>query len=204
MMQAAQHRADAHGCVCNQIVPRSVIGTAYRACWRIGDARTERNGRTRRVVAGRPFLQERPQPEALDRLIQAHGQRCGPGREANRDGPPRHRSPRVVATASSRRSATCTSPEPNRCAMKRNGLLASAGDRCDPRALLRLAQLLEGVLGLQRGTPRFMPLAREDLDQKASSTAKTTSCSCSGTKRCTGPRGGRYCITSGGKKRYTR
>lgn len=28
------------------------------------------------------------------------------------------------------------------------------------------------------------------------------SCPCSGSKVCVGPRGGRYCITSGGKKRY--
>ena len=33
--------------------------------------------------------------------------------------------------------------------------------------------------------------------------AKTdTGCPCSGSKLCTGPRGGRYCITSGGNKRY--
>jgi hypothetical protein len=30
----------------------------------------------------------------------------------------------------------------------------------------------------------------------------TSLCPCSGTKNCTGPRGGSYCITSGGKKRY--
>lgn len=29
-----------------------------------------------------------------------------------------------------------------------------------------------------------------------------SSCSCSGFTSCYGPRGGRYCITSGGKKRY--
>jgi len=28
------------------------------------------------------------------------------------------------------------------------------------------------------------------------------SCKCAGSKVCIGPRGGRYCITSGGKKRY--
>jgi hypothetical protein len=28
------------------------------------------------------------------------------------------------------------------------------------------------------------------------------SCPCSGTRVCVGPRGGRYCITSGGRKRY--
>ncbi len=46
-----------------------------------------------------------------------------------------------------------------------NGPRASAGDRCDARPLLRLTQLLEDVLGPQRGAPRFMPLAREDLDR---------------------------------------
>jgi len=30
----------------------------------------------------------------------------------------------------------------------------------------------------------------------------TSSCSCSGSQVCIGPRGGRYCITSGGNKRY--
>lgn len=29
-----------------------------------------------------------------------------------------------------------------------------------------------------------------------------SSCPCSGSRVCIGPRGGRYCITSGGKKRY--
>jgi hypothetical protein len=28
------------------------------------------------------------------------------------------------------------------------------------------------------------------------------SCNCTSSKVCVGPRGGRYCITSGGKKRY--
>ena len=31
-----------------------------------------------------------------------------------------------------------------------------------------------------------------------------TGCPCNGNKLCTGPRGGRYCITSGGNKRYTK
>lgn len=31
-----------------------------------------------------------------------------------------------------------------------------------------------------------------------------SSCPCSGSKLCVGPRGGRYCITSGGNKRYTK
>ncbi len=30
----------------------------------------------------------------------------------------------------------------------------------------------------------------------------TGTCSCSSAKVCVGPRGGRYCITSGGNKRY--
>lgn len=30
----------------------------------------------------------------------------------------------------------------------------------------------------------------------------TSGCPCSGSRNCTGPRGGRYCITSGGNKRY--
>ena len=30
----------------------------------------------------------------------------------------------------------------------------------------------------------------------------SSSCPCSGSKVCVGPRGGRYCITNGGNKRY--
>jgi len=33
-------------------------------------------------------------------------------------------------------------------------------------------------------------------------TVASQSCPCSGSKVCVGPRGGRYCITSGGNKRY--
>lgn len=36
-------------------------------------------------------------------------------------------------------------------------------------------------------------------------TAKpSTSCPCSGTKLCTGPRGGRYCYSATGRKQYQR
>lgn len=39
---------------------------------------------------------------------------------------------------------------------------------------------------------------------KGAPATPSMSCPCSGTKYCVGPRGGRYCITSGGKKRYAR
>lgn len=39
---------------------------------------------------------------------------------------------------------------------------------------------------------------------KLSGNSATSSCPCSGTKYCVGPRGGSYCITSGGKKQYAK
>lgn len=39
---------------------------------------------------------------------------------------------------------------------------------------------------------------------KPKQTKPAVSCPCSGTKYCVGPRGGQYCITSGGKKRYAK
>lgn len=38
--------------------------------------------------------------------------------------------------------------------------------------------------------------------QVISSAEDTAQCPCSGADNCTGPRGGTYCITEGGKKRY--
>ena len=38
--------------------------------------------------------------------------------------------------------------------------------------------------------------------KKAPKHAVTSTCPCSGAHVCVGPRGGRYCITAGGKKRY--
>lgn len=38
--------------------------------------------------------------------------------------------------------------------------------------------------------------------QRSAPTAREYSCACSGHNVCIGPRGGRYCITSGGNKRY--
>ena len=39
-------------------------------------------------------------------------------------------------------------------------------------------------------------------ESKRSQRSYNSSCSCSSNSVCTGPRGGRYCITSGGSKRY--
>lgn len=39
---------------------------------------------------------------------------------------------------------------------------------------------------------------------KAAGAQATSSCPCSGTKLCVGPRGGKYCIAPSGKKRYSR
>ena len=37
---------------------------------------------------------------------------------------------------------------------------------------------------------------------RGSDSGSSRSCPCSGRNVCTGPRGGRYCMTSGGNKRY--
>jgi|688.fasta_scaffold613829_2 hypothetical protein len=39
---------------------------------------------------------------------------------------------------------------------------------------------------------------------KAKPATSAQSCPCSGTKYCVGPRGGHYCITSSGTKRYAK
>lgn len=46
-----------------------------------------------------------------------------------------------------------------------------------------------------RGLAGGIPAHRKDAEPGES-------CSCRSKRVCTGPRGGRYCITSGGKKRY--
>ena len=39
---------------------------------------------------------------------------------------------------------------------------------------------------------------------KAPINTASNSCPCSGSKLCTGPKGGKFCYTAGGKKRYQR
>lgn len=38
--------------------------------------------------------------------------------------------------------------------------------------------------------------------QSLATSAVSSECSCSGGKLCTGPRGGKYCVTAGGNKSY--
>lgn len=57
--------------------------------------------------------------------------------------------------------------------------------------------MLATVLGLNSAVA-----AENAASKKAPKKAVASSCPCSGTKLCVGPRGGRYCVTSGGKKRY--
>lgn len=57
--------------------------------------------------------------------------------------------------------------------------------------ILAIALLLAGIAATTSAEP-----------QKAKQETPAYTCPCSGTKLCTGPRGGRYCITSGGTKRY--
>lgn len=44
--------------------------------------------------------------------------------------------------------------------------------------------------------------SRSSKPRRASPAYSSGSCPCSGSRICIGPRGGRYCITSGGNKRY--
>jgi hypothetical protein len=53
--------------------------------------------------------------------------------------------------------------------------------------------LVSGAASAGRSKPRRTHRARSAFDG---------SCPCSGSRVCIGPRGGRYCITSGGNKRY--
>lgn len=46
--------------------------------------------------------------------------------------------------------------------------------------------------------------AENAASKKAPKQVTTSLCPCSGTKLCVGPRGGRYCVTAAGKKRYHR
>lgn len=45
-------------------------------------------------------------------------------------------------------------------------------------------------------------LPQERVGGRPSRSQPTVGCPCSGSSNCTGPRGGSYCITSGGNKRY--
>lgn len=47
--------------------------------------------------------------------------------------------------------------------------------------------------------PQAHAASSSDTKEKATS---VPSCPCSGTKACVGPRGGHYCITPSGTKRY--
>ncbi|WP_428992294.1 SH3 domain-containing protein [Pseudoxanthomonas suwonensis] len=53
-----------------------------------------------------------------------------------------------------------------------------------------------GTAGCWRPVPAPTPVARVSRQSYGSG------CPCSGSTNCIGPRGGRYCITSGGNKRY--
>lgn len=47
-----------------------------------------------------------------------------------------------------------------------------------------------------------VPIQRSEPKSRPTPVVREYSCSCSGGNVCIGPRGGRYCITSGGNKRY--
>lgn len=52
------------------------------------------------------------------------------------------------------------------------------------------------------GTSGCARQAAPPLQPRARPQSWSGGCPCSGSRNCTGPRGGRYCITSGGNKRY--
>lgn len=65
-----------------------------------------------------------------------------------------------------------------------------------------------GTGALDNGSSRLVSRPKARSNTNSSKTRRNSgyyldgSCPCSGTKVCIGPRGGRYCITSGGNKRY--
>lgn len=63
------------------------------------------------------------------------------------------------------------------------------------------SKLLCSGRGCYRPTNRPVSPSREKF-RPARSDYSDGSCPCSGSRVCIGPRGGRYCITSGGNKRY--
>jgi len=63
------------------------------------------------------------------------------------------------------------------------------------------SKLLCSGSGCYRPTNRPVSPSRKNL-RPARSDYSDGSCPCSGSRVCIGPRGGRYCITSGGNKRY--
>jgi hypothetical protein len=50
--------------------------------------------------------------------------------------------------------------------------------------------------------PRARPTKQRAKRKRSAGSYDAQGCPCSGSKVCIGPRGGRYCITSGGNKRY--
>ncbi len=57
--------------------------------------------------------------------------------------------------------------------------------------------------GYQRNATALTPApSRPSALPRQSLAPSSGACPCSGSGNCTGPRGGRYCITSGGNKRY--
>lgn len=52
------------------------------------------------------------------------------------------------------------------------------------------------------GSTRASSGKKKARSSKRRSSSSSSGCPCSGSQVCIGPRGGRYCITSGGNKRY--
>lgn len=52
------------------------------------------------------------------------------------------------------------------------------------------------------GLSHLFSRAHQSRQSSDGGSSRSGSCPCSGRHICTGPRGGRYCITSGGNKRY--
>lgn len=64
------------------------------------------------------------------------------------------------------------------------------------------SKLLCGDAGCYRPRPSRANSQGTSSPRPARSNYSDGSCPCSGSRVCVGPRGGRYCITSGGNKRY--
>lgn len=83
---------------------------------------------------------------------------------------------------------------------ERKGEWARVSAQGDPAKWVSSKLLCSGS-GCYQPTNRPVSPSREKF-RPARSDYSDGSCPCSGSRVCIGPRGGRYCITSGGNKRY--
>lgn len=98
-------------------------------------------------------------------------------------------------------SAALLSSEPVTTKQALTGASGASGERS--KMVAAGTALATGyALGRQRTDPPRQTRSRPKAKRSSPIGAGGGSCPCSGSSVCIGPRGGRYCITSGGNKRY--